>query len=65
MKIYSILNLSLLATASATKTHKKSSKGAIPDAEKARVNHLRAGNEYGLPLKKGGMPWDYWVSVLL
>ena len=60
MKIYSILNLSLLATASATETPKKSSKGAIPDAEKARVNHLRAGNEFW-----SGSAFDYWVSVLL
>ena len=54
--LYSILNLYLLATASATETPKKSSKGAVPDSEKARVNHLRAGNEYGMYLKKGGEP---------
>ena len=52
--LYSILNLSLLTNT--TKTLKKSSKGTVPDAQKAPVNHLRAGNEYGPPLKKGGEP---------
>lgn len=64
--LYSILNLSLslLATASATETPKKSSKGAVPDSEKTHVNHLRAGNERHYS-RKAGNPWDLWVSVLL